>query len=178
MFIWNQQTINDRLNLAKNTDFYQVITNEIIHQFPNSSDLTFCDAGCGLGSLSLLLSPYVKNITALDINKKVLSYFKKEINKNNINNINIKQKDLLKKYNTGNFDVIIFSFFSNIKEILLQFNKKNKYKNIIFVCKNKDDKNNEIHNALKNLQMSHNRVVYYSKEYDYNILIYNIYNYV
>ena len=135
------------------------VINIIKKQIPNLQQFTVCDAGCGLGLLSIALSPYVKNITAIDINK----LFQSE------KNIIVQQKDLLIDYKTGDFDIIIFSFFSNIKEILTKFNNLNDYKYIIYIRRlQKSDK-------VDKYLFYHSSIVYKKKIVN-NIVVYIIRN--
>ncbi len=62
---WTPDTIRFLRDAAANSDYYQQIARRAAACFPRSARV--CDAGCGLGELSLALLPYCRHVTAVDI---------------------------------------------------------------------------------------------------------------
>jgi methylase of polypeptide subunit release factors len=77
-----------------------------------------CDAGCGLGYLSLALSHYAGCVTAVDINENALDILKENLRKRRIDNINICCSDI-SDVHVEPFDNMVFCFFGNIQDISL-----------------------------------------------------------
>ena len=79
-----------------------------IEKYPNLSKLTFCDAGCGVGSLTLpLLKLGINDIQASDISSSMINETKERIKSAglNANKINFKTCDL--ENLKGSFDYVI-----------------------------------------------------------------------
>ena len=77
-----------------------------------------CDAGCGLGSLSLALSPYIPSITAADVSQPALDVLRQTIRERGIGNIRVLQRDLLGCGAPESYDAMICCFFGRLAEIL------------------------------------------------------------
>lgn len=79
---------------------------------------TLCDAGCGLGALSVALSPYFESITAADVSAEALDVLRQSIRTRGISNITPLQGDLLTSEDRTPYDAMIFCFFGQLSEIL------------------------------------------------------------
>lgn len=96
--------------------FAKIIKNHI-----NPDDIVL-DIGTGCGVLAILLSKYAKKIIGIDINRRAVTCFSKNILLNNIKNIEARQSDMFENIKKEEkFDLIIMnppsSVFSPIKKI-------------------------------------------------------------
>ena len=119
MFEWDPDKIRFRIDSVQRSTFHQQIARVLAGKYDNPSTVSLCDAGCGLGFLSLALSEHFKQITSIDISPLALSVLQRETASRGIRNINILQEDLL--YDPavvpGLYDGMVFSFFGNVSEI-------------------------------------------------------------
>lgn len=84
------------------------------HFIENKS--TLIDVGAGTGNFSRLLSPYFKNITLVDVNKKPLSFLEKCAKRDKLANLNIINKNYYDLEITTKYDFLILSLFGNPSE--------------------------------------------------------------
>ena len=76
-----------------------------------------CDAGCGLGYLSLALAPYVQQITAVDRNDDALHVLRENCAAQGIGNIETRCGDLFHMTPATPYDAMVFCFFGRMEEI-------------------------------------------------------------
>lgn len=77
-----------------------------------------CDAGCGLGYLSLALSPYAGHITAVDRNPDAVTVLADNCRRLGIGNITPRCGDIADVVPEVPYDAMVFCFFGGIQEIL------------------------------------------------------------
>lgn len=77
-----------------------------------------CDAGCGLGYLSLALSPCCEAVNAVDISPKALAVLKRSIIRYGLFNIHVTEGDIASCPPVRPYDVMIFCFFGETREAL------------------------------------------------------------
>ena len=82
------------------------------------SDWCLCDAGCGLGYLSLALAPCVRKVTAVDISSEALQVLRENCQTRDVNNIVIQQDDILTMETQRQYDGMVFCCFGDIEDIL------------------------------------------------------------
>lgn len=116
MFKWEPDMIRFMKDASEYGDFNEKLAGLIAPYINKDSHI--CDAGCGLGYLSLALSPYAKQVTAVDINEKALSILKENLIKRKIGNVNIYCGDIMSAHFEKPFDHMTLCFFGNIGEIL------------------------------------------------------------
>jgi len=79
-----------------------------IKKYPGLSTMTFCDAGCGVGSLTIpLLSSGVKEIQVSDISDSMIDETKLRIKNAGLSTRGIKYKVSDLEQLTGSFDIVI-----------------------------------------------------------------------
>ena len=59
---WTDESITFLRDAAAMNRYYETIAEKIAPQFPENARV--CDAGCGIGELSLALKPYCRHVTA------------------------------------------------------------------------------------------------------------------
>lgn len=104
---WNDSTIKAFKEASEYTKFHENLARYLKPLLSNCYSL--CDIGCGLGIVDMYLSEFIDNITCIDIDKNVIDYLQKEINKKQIYNVKCCCDDY--KNIDGFFDVILISFF-------------------------------------------------------------------
>ena len=62
--IWTEESIAFLRDAAAMSDYYRVIAGKIAPHLPENVHM--CDAGCGIGELSIALAPYCRHVTAVD----------------------------------------------------------------------------------------------------------------
>lgn len=108
-FNWDDDTIRWYQEANAYTDFFTNVAQVISPALEKETHL--CDVGCGLGLVDLALRKKVKAITAIDSNEKVIASLKGQIKKKEISNIQTKVMDY--RQMTGQYDVILLSFFAS-----------------------------------------------------------------
>ena len=77
MFRWTDDMIRYMADAGRQTDFHRRLTAELLPYL--SPQDRVCDAGCGLGFLSLALAPHVRHVMAADCDAQALSVLKEEL---------------------------------------------------------------------------------------------------
>lgn len=114
MLNWNEESVHFLKDASEYGDYYKRLAAWIVPHLKGGEHL--CDAGCGLGYLTLELSSYVNRITAVDSSEIALSVLReKEKERRNIRTIcgNIYSFTPVEKY-----DVMVFCFFGKMEEIV------------------------------------------------------------
>lgn len=83
-----------------------------------TKQMHICDAGCGLGYLSLALSPYVGRITSVEMNPDAVNVLKENCLRENITNITPRCGKIQEVVPEEQYDAMVFCFFGGIYEIL------------------------------------------------------------
>ena len=90
----HQKTVDDVISYVK--------------KYPDLAEKSFCDAGCGVGSLAIpLLRLGIKDLQVSDISSEMIQETKKRVNKLNFNKSKIKYKICDLEKLTGSFNVVI-----------------------------------------------------------------------
>ena len=61
---WTDESIAFLRDAAAMNRYYETVAERIAPQLPENAHI--CDAGCGIGELSLALKPYCHHVTAVD----------------------------------------------------------------------------------------------------------------
>lgn len=61
---WTDESIAFLRDAPAMNRYYETIAEKIAPQLPENAHV--CDAGCGIGELSLALKPYCRHVTAVD----------------------------------------------------------------------------------------------------------------
>ncbi len=138
MFEWNPRKIHFRSDAARRTQFHRIIAEKLAEKFDDPASVSLCDAGCGLGYLSLALAEYFGRVSAIDISPIALDILRSEAEIRNLTNIEIRQEDLLgdPAVRPEQYDTMVFSFFGNIDEIM--HIARPRCRNKIFILKKND----------------------------------------
>lgn len=115
-FEWTEETIRFREDAAARVQFDAAIAQNILPFLPENAHV--CDAGCGLGFLSLALAPHCRRITAVDASSAALAVLARNAVRMGYDNIQIVQGDLFAQRPTPRYDAMVFCFFGHTKETL------------------------------------------------------------
>lgn len=113
MFCWNEDMVRFLQDASEYSDYHARLAAWMApYLFPTDR---ICDAGCGLGYLSLALSHYVNNVVAIDSNETALRVLcEKAADRDNID---IHCGDIHLFPPITPYDAIVFSFFDKMEEI-------------------------------------------------------------
>ena len=116
MFYWDEERVRFMEDAAAWGDFHARLAAELAESLPPESRI--CDAGCGTGHLSLALSPYVRQVTAVDVSQQALSLLADNCRKRNVTNIHIRCGDIHSLPPEQPYDAMVFCFFGSMEEIV------------------------------------------------------------
>lgn len=115
-FVWTEERIRLMQDAAEYAPWYEALAITAAKYLPINASL--CDAGCGLGYLSLALVAHCASVTAADISKEALDVLRTNITKRNIPNIRVYEGDVLDLPENERFDGMVFCFFGTTEQIL------------------------------------------------------------
>lgn len=116
MFHWTDDRIRFMADAAGKTDFHRRLAAELLPYL--TPEDAVCDAGCGLGHLSLALSPYVRTVTAVEREQRALAVLERELALRHIENVYPCCEDVFAHRPEKPYDVMVFCFFGSMDEIL------------------------------------------------------------
>ena len=105
--VWNEQTVRWFRNASAYTGYNRKLAQLLLAHIPCRE--TLCDVGCGLGLIDLELSPYIGQITCVDISAGVISALEQSIRQRGIANVTPVCADALSLQ--GQWDTAIALFF-------------------------------------------------------------------
>lgn len=116
MYLWTPDSIRFRIDAAEYGGFDAKIAARVLRVLPENARV--CDAGCGLGYLSLALSTGCESVTAVDTSAEALSVLKQNIVRHRAFNITAVQDDLFAMHPQTPYDAMVFCFFGRVGETL------------------------------------------------------------
>ena len=116
MFSWSADTVRFMADACRRTDFHEKLTALLLPYLKPTDHI--CDAGCGLGYLSLALSPHAAHITAAERDAAALSVLRQELDARGITNVTPLCTDVLAYTPPVPFDAMVFCFLGSMEEIL------------------------------------------------------------
>lgn len=116
MFSWSADTVRFMADACRRTDFHEKLTALLLPYLKPTDHI--CDAGCGLGYLSLALSSHAAHITAAERDAAALAVLRQELDARGITNVTPLCADVLAYTPPVPFDAMVFCFFGSMEEIL------------------------------------------------------------
>ena len=113
VLIWNEETVRYLRDASEWGDYYARLASWIRPHLHRTDHL--CDAGCGLGYLSLELSNYVNLIDAIDESEFPLKVLREKAKKRG--NIQIINDNIFSFTDDTIYDAMVFSFFGKMEDI-------------------------------------------------------------
>lgn len=92
MFEWTPKMIDFMRDASEYNNYHEILSKKIKNYFNFNSHI--CDAGCGLGYLSLAVSDKFEKVTSIDVSDVAIDVLKNNISENNYRNINIIEGDI------------------------------------------------------------------------------------
>ncbi|MEG1547631.1 MAG: class I SAM-dependent methyltransferase [Clostridia bacterium] len=116
MFNWQPQTIQFMRDASEYSSYYSELAGHMSRFL--DKDANVCDAGCGLGYLSLALSQYCRRVTAVDVSAQALAVLSENIVAHGYENIDVVQGDIAECPPNTPYDAMVFCFFGHMDEAL------------------------------------------------------------
>ena len=92
MFQWNEEMVRFMRTASEYGDYHRRLVQRMRPALHSADHI--CDAGCGLGYLSLALAPYVRRVTAADRSEAALDVLRQNCAARGIRNIDILSGEL------------------------------------------------------------------------------------
>lgn len=109
MFIWNEDMIRFLRDASEHSDYHHLLAEYLAKRLPENAHV--CDAGCGLGYLSLQLAPYCRQVTAVDVSPEALAVLAANCDKEKIKNVDIRCGEIAELPPDEPYDAMVFCFF-------------------------------------------------------------------
>ena len=116
MFEWTEESVSFMADACERTDFYTKLA-ALLSPYLEKAD-SVCDAGCGLGYLSLALAPLVGHVTAAERDDRALDVLRRQLARRDIRNVTPLCTDVLAYTPSVPFDAMVFCFFGSMEEIV------------------------------------------------------------
>ena len=116
MFCWTPESIRFRREAAEYVGFDAKIAERIAERLPQGASV--CDAGCGLGYMSLALARKGFHVTAVDSSAEALAVLRENAAKEFLPNLTIVQDDVFTMRPQKRYDAMVFCFFGRTDETL------------------------------------------------------------
>ena len=116
MFEWTEESIRFRVDAAEQVGFDEAIAAHILPNLPENAHV--CDAGCGLGYLSIALAAHCKAVAAVDTSGAALAVLRGNAERQGVENLRIRKADLFSMQPEEPYDAMVFCFFGQIRETL------------------------------------------------------------
>jgi len=116
MWRWEPQMIRFMRDASEYGDYHRRLAGLLLPYL--RPDDRLCDAGCGLGYLSLALAPHVGSVTAVDQNADALCILRENCRGQAVSNLTAVCGDLFAAPPHTPYDAMVFCFFGRMQEIL------------------------------------------------------------
>lgn len=116
MYKWTPDSIRFRIDAAEHTRYDEEIAARILPRLAKNAYV--CDAGCGLGYLSLALAKDAARVAAVDVCADALDVLRKNIGILKVKNIDVIEGDLFSAKQQQSYDAMVFCFFGRVDETL------------------------------------------------------------
>ena len=116
MFCWTEDMVRFMQDASEYGAYQKELCSWISLQIPETRHV--CDAGCGLGFLSLRLAERFERVTAADISSQALEILRAQAQERSVSNLDIRQTDMMTFAPDAPFDAMVFCLFGRMEEIL------------------------------------------------------------
>lgn len=116
MFCWTEERLGFMADACRRTDFYYKLAEELLPCLPRGARV--CDAGCGLGYLSLALAAQVSHVTAVEQCAGALKVLRQEIAARGVENITPVCADVFTYAPEAPVDALVCCFFGSMEEVV------------------------------------------------------------
>ena len=109
---WTEESIAFLRDAAAINRYYETIAERIAPQLPENAHI--CDAGCGIGELSLALKPYCHHVTAVDADALAIKTLKAHL----IEGVTARCGDMETLAPEKPYDAMVFCLFGRTQDTL------------------------------------------------------------
>ena len=116
MQLWYEDMVRFMRDASEYGTYNQELAKLLAPEFTQDSHI--CDAGCGLGYLSLALAPHAGHITSVEKNPDAVAVLEENCRNLGITNITPRCGTIQEAVPAQKYDAMVFCFFGGIYEIL------------------------------------------------------------
>ena len=113
---WHEDMIRFMTDASEYGDYNRHLTEKMLPWL--TEDIHICDAGSGLGYLSLALAPHVQQVTSVELNSNAAAVLSDNCQKRGITNIVSRCGAIADVIPETPYDAMVFCFFGRRREIL------------------------------------------------------------
>lgn len=113
---WEKDMVVFMRHASEYSDYYQQLTEKMLPWL--SRGVHICDAGSGLGYLSLALAPYVRQVTAVERHPDAAAVLEKNCLQRGIANVLSRCNAVETSIPGERYDAMVFCFFGTIRDTL------------------------------------------------------------
>ncbi|MDD3409377.1 MAG: methyltransferase domain-containing protein [Eubacteriales bacterium] len=121
MYQWTDDMIRLMHDASERTDFYALLARQIVQALggeARAAPMRLCDAGCGLGYLSLELARCCQQVTAVDVSAPSLEVLRQNLESRRIANVEPLRMSVWDMPRDMRFDAMVFCLFGQVDEVL------------------------------------------------------------
>lgn len=115
-FVWRPAMIRFFRDAAEFCAYHDTLAGFLLERIPAAAHV--CDAGCGLGYLSLALSGGCAQVTSVDVSGEALDVLRENIEKEGRANIRVVEGDISACPPQTPYDAMVFCFFGDTAQAL------------------------------------------------------------
>jgi len=116
MFNWTPDMIRFMRDASEYGNYNQILLQKMLPYL--HSDMHICDAGSGLGYLSLAMAPHARRVTAIEKHPDAAKVLEENCLRLGISNIHTCCGDVEKSLPDEKYDAMVFCFFGQSRQIL------------------------------------------------------------
>ena len=116
MFEWTPDMVRFMRDASEYGGYHEALARKIAAHLPPQAHV--CDAGCGLGYLSLALAQLVGQVTAVDIAQQAIAVLQNRVAISGIGNIQAVRADIKDYLPQKKYDAMVLCFFGSVCETL------------------------------------------------------------
>jgi SAM-dependent methyltransferase len=116
MYRWQPPMVRFMRDASEHCGYHAALAERIARYLPPGAHV--CDAGCGLGYLSLELSRRCRLVTAVDIAPQALEVLRDNVARFSHGNIRVVEGDIFRCPPKTPYDAMVFNFFGKPEEAL------------------------------------------------------------
>lgn len=116
MFTWSADKIRFLRDASEYTPFNDALADRAAAFLPVGGHI--CDAGCGLGYLSVALAKHCQWVTAADVCPEALAVLRQSLAARPVGNVSVMEADVFALPDDVQFDAMVFCFFGGTHDIL------------------------------------------------------------
>ena len=113
---WHPDMIRFMTDASEYGNYYQQLTEAMLPRL--TPDMHICDAGSGLGYLSLALAPYARQVTAVERHPDAAAVLTGNCRKRGISNVHSRCGSIDEILPGEQYDAMVFCFFGGIRHTL------------------------------------------------------------